>query len=259
MRFSSLLKVINPTTREAFLELRRLRKLPRRQPTRSNLLGFPLEIPDAASFLAMRHEIFERGIYQFRSSSDSPRIIDGGANIGLGVIYFKRMWPHSQVIAFEPDPYIYSVLQKNVEHNNCAGVELVKKALWSSSTMLHWAPDNADAGRVVEDGSNSVQVPAVRLRDYLQEPTDLLKLDIEGAEWEVLRDCADYLTNVRNAFVECHSFTNKPQNLHSILTLLHERGFRYFVEPVSTALQPFVERPNYMGMDMQVNVYASRE
>ena len=41
--------------------------------------------------------------------------------------------------------------------------------------------------------SSTHDVPSVRLRDYLTEPVDFLKMNIEGAEWEVLEDTEDRL------------------------------------------------------------------
>lgn len=42
----------------------------------------------------------------YGSLSEAPRIIDGGANIGLSVIYFKQLFPRSRTTAFEPDAKI---------------------------------------------------------------------------------------------------------------------------------------------------------
>jgi hypothetical protein len=90
------------------------------------------------------------------------------------------------------------------------------------------------------------------------EKIDLLKLDIEGAEFSVLRDCRDMLCNVEHLFVEYHSFTDKDQDLPELLGLLTASGFRLHLQPVSFSERPFLRRHSYLGMDMQVNVFASR-
>lgn len=74
--------------------------------------GKTINIPDAASFIFMYKEIFEQEIYKFSSESKSPYIIDGGANIGLATIYFKKLFPKSEILAFEPDTQIHAVLKK---------------------------------------------------------------------------------------------------------------------------------------------------
>lgn len=60
----------------------------------------------------MFNKIFKRQIYNFQIDNPAPYIIDAGANIGLGVIYFKKLFPDAEIIAFEPDPNIFAVMKK---------------------------------------------------------------------------------------------------------------------------------------------------
>jgi hypothetical protein len=99
---------------------------------------------------------------------------------------------------------------------------------------------------------------ATRLRDYLQEPIDMLKLDIEGSETEVLMDCADLLINVANIGMEYHAFIDRPQELHIILRLLAQAGFRVYIESVNTVAHPLVRQHEYQGMDTQITIFGYR-
>ena len=65
-----------------------------------------------------------------------------------------------------------------------------------------------------------------RLRNLLERKVQLLKLDIEGAELEVLRDCGARLQNVERLFVEHHSFLGRPQQLGEFFGILEAAGFR---------------------------------
>src|SRR5215203_998957 len=96
--------------RPEYRAIERIRKLPRYTPFTTEMLGRPLRCVDGASFVASYSEIFKRGIYRFETQSDSPVIIDCGANIGLSVIYFKRLFPAARIIAFEADPSVFDVL-----------------------------------------------------------------------------------------------------------------------------------------------------
>jgi len=78
-------------------------------------LGKPFEIVDGLSFVLMYRDIFEQHSYRFRTNEQKPYIIDGGANVGLSVLYFKELYPRSQIVAFEPDDDIFSVLERNIE------------------------------------------------------------------------------------------------------------------------------------------------
>ncbi len=248
-----------PEYRRTSRELARLRRLPRYHPAVTSILGAALEIVDGASFVHMYQEIIDQEIYRFRARTDAPLIIDGGANIGLSVLYFKRIYPLSRILAFEPDDRIFRVLQGNIARSGLAGVELVHRALWRAETTLPFASDGADAGRIVQAGDQATQdVQTARLRGYLGGQVDLLKLDVEGAETEVLEDCADLLGNVENLFVEYHSLAERPQTLHLLLAVLAQAGFRLHLHPVGVSPKPFLSRNVQLGMDMQLNIFAFR-
>ena len=241
-------------------ELERLRKTPRYTRTHTDLLGAKLEIPDAASFLVLYEDLIVREAYRFEANRSEPVIIDGGANIGVSTIYFKKAHPQSRVIAFEPDPEIFKILEQNCKAFGLSGVELIQKALWLSDGFLRFKREGSDAGRVAttSDDGEVIDVPACRLRPYLNEEVDLLKLDIEGAETAVLQDCADLLSNVRHLFVEYHSFVDAPQTLRTICELLNDAGFRVHIQSPMSSRQPFVHRDVYLGMDLQLNIFAFR-
>src|SRR5205814_5177552 len=134
------------------------------------------------------HAIFVDECYALRSHNDHPLILDCGANIGLSVLYLKRLYPKSRIIAFEPDHAIFDVLKHNVHGNGFTDVELVRAAVWSQTTTLRFWREGTGAGRVVGTTNQTglIDVPAIRLRDRLEAaPIDFLKLDIEGAETEV--------------------------------------------------------------------------
>lgn len=242
-------------------EIQRLKELPRYVAGTTRLLGRTFSFPDAASFLAMHSEILEHEIYSFPSLSPAPLIIDGGANIGISVLYFKNLYPNCRVLAFEPDPAIFQILQTNINEFKLKQVELHCKAVWSSETTLEFMVEGADGGRIVENGASNQkisQIETVRLHDYLNQKVDFLKLDVEGAETEILKDCQDVLHNVQNLFVEWHSFVDQPQTLQVILEILEKAGFRYHIHQSVTSQHPFEERNLYHKMDMALNVFGFR-
>jgi hypothetical protein len=123
---------------------------------------------------------------------------------------------------------------------------LVDRAAWTSETTLDFFREGADAGRLQQplaDGTRCT-VLTVRLRDYITQRVDLLKLDVEGAETDVVLDIADRLVDVRRVFVEYHSFAGQPQRLHELVGVLHASGFR---------------QPLNLGMDLQLNIFAYRD
>lgn len=252
---------LRPEYRRYHAAKKKLKNTPRYTTTMTNILGKEIELVDSTSFLCMYEEIFERQIYKFKTDNHKPIIIDGGANIGLSTIFFKQAYPSSSITAFEPDVKVFQSLKKNINNFRFSDVNLVNKALWISETFLEFMSEGADAGRVldVEPEVKKYQVPTVRLRDYLDRPVDFLKLDIEGAETKVIIDCQDLLFNVKNIFVEYHSFANQPQTLHTIINILNKAKYRIHIHHPILSHQPFYERNIFMGMDMMLNIFAFRE
>ena len=73
---------------------------------------------------------------------------------------------------------------------------------------------------VIDEIVEKNNVRCVRLNDLLNEEIDFLKIDIEGAELPVLKDCSDNLKNVKNLFVEYHGKYDEMFKLNEILEIL---------------------------------------
>ncbi len=247
-------------------ELERIRRAPRFAPLTTWILGPPLTAADGLSFYYSYKEIFEEGIYAFRASRPDPVIIDGGANIGLSVIFFKRTYPGSVIHAFEADPAIFRILGANAVSFGLDDVRLTNKALWTADGTVTFLPDGADGGRLARDADTGERrrqaVESVRLATRIPEGgVDFLKLDVEGAETDILLDAADRLHRVENLFVEYHSFAGEEQRLDELLRVLRGAKFRVQVRVQAAAGRPFLDGPSRSreGMDLQLNIFAYRD
>ncbi len=80
-------------------------------------------------------EIFVEEIYK-QALSPNAYVLDCGANIGLSVIYLKKICPTATIIAFEPDKNNFELLQKNIASHGLQNVELKNEAVWKEETML---------------------------------------------------------------------------------------------------------------------------
>src|SRR5439155_19809328 len=196
-----------------FVDKIRLNYRRKYHPLQITFAGRPMQVADADSFLGAYKEIFFDRVYAFPSATPRPLIIDGGANIGLATLFFKRAYPQSRVIAFEPDPVLFAFLKQNIASLQMQNVEAINAALWNSDTSLSFISERGASGHIATfmDTGDSVPVPAVRLKSWLHEKIDFLKLDIEGAEYEVFEDCREELRDVQNLFVEYHSPANSEQ------------------------------------------------
>lgn len=193
-----------------------------------------LRFPCRHSLWTLIHEILLNEDYYFSCESEAPRIIDGGAHMGMAIYYFKTLFPAARITAFEPHPVLREMALENVARNGWEGVDVLPYALARSrgeatfhiSETWSMAGSLSDRRASLGDAVRAISVACVPLSEYLREPVDFLKLDIEGAEDVVLEEAAPWLHNVANLFCEFHHGAGLGSGrLASILTLLEEAGF----------------------------------
>jgi FkbM family methyltransferase len=244
----------------------RIQNMGRFQTGAAHIFDKALLFPDSFGFLYSLAEIFVDEPYRFLASNVSPLIIDVGSNIGLSIIYFKRLYPISKIIAFEPDPALFELLERNITTMGYQDVELRNSAAWIEDTTLPFFSEGSLGGSSIVNHlrkANPLTVKAERLRSLLADKhVDFLKLDIEGAENEVLFDLDGDLGKVENMFVEYHSPVNKPQVLGDILSVITSAGFRYHIKAIGDSTVdllpfPFVDRVS-SGFDLQLDIFCYR-
>ena len=230
---------------------------PRYTPCTIKYKEYVFDSPDNLSVIGQVKEIIFDEIYFFKPLSSTDVVIyDCGANVGVASIYLKKLYPTAKIYAFEPDPNIVNYFKKNINHNNITGIKVIEKAVWINNGTISFNSEGADGGSI-GNNKNSISLECIRLKDLIEKETgiDLLKIDIEGAELEVLRDCKDVLNKVHHLFVEYHSDKTKSQKLPEILDILSTAGFRYSIESLHKKERPFIVKPEG-NFDLQLNIFA---
>ncbi len=201
-----------------------------------------LAYADSMSCAYMYRDIFFKRLYAFESTSPEPVIVDLGANIGLSVVFLKRLYPRARITAVEADPHIFRFLERNAAAFGITNVRLINAAAHDCEARLGFYSEGADSGHLAEDAAASCQVQAIDTRALLEkEPViDMLKMDIEGAEGRVLRHCAPALRRVRNMYIEYHGGACTFP-LADVLRLLDEAGFDCQVQSLETPHAPLLE------------------
>lgn len=205
---------------------------------RQRLFGFVVEGSSYELLLLLFKEMFLFEPYAFEPGTTAPLIIDGGANIGMAVLYFKKHFPEARILAFEPSPEAFHLLARNVAANHLRNVELhnVALATTTSDLLFYTEADGATINgslRPYAASVRTVRVPARRLVDYLPPAgsIDLLKLDVEGAEPALLADLDQVgaLGRFRQLIVEYHYpiGTAESDQLATCLHTFTKRGFAY--------------------------------
>lgn len=134
-------------------------------------------------------EPLETAVLQ-RELGPGDTFIDVGAYIGYyTVIASREVGESGRVIAFEPDPTNFALLERNVHANGCTNVILEQKALSDTQGVLrlflHDSSKGSHSFYESEETRGSIEVEAVPLDAYLRDLSghvQLIKIDTEGAE-----------------------------------------------------------------------------
>lgn len=236
-----------------------LKNITRYEETLIDLLGKKFKIADSLSFYWSFREIFLSEIYKFESLNDSPFILDCGSNYGTSITYFKSIYPEAKIVAIEPDPMIFGLLEWNMNQRNYSNVTLINRAVSVCENPITFYREGADGGRAIPNSTSSekVIVKTINLDDLIAQPVDFLKMDIEGSETEVLCS-SEKLKDVNQLFIEYHSFKETPQTLGNLLEKLSSNGFRYYIHTQFCSSRPLTKESLQLGMDLQLNIFAKR-
>jgi FkbM family methyltransferase len=214
--------------------------------------GYTVTLNDGPNLYMLYKDVFVNRIYHFESQRPNPRILDCGSNIGMSILYFKRVYPAARIIGFEPDPAILPYLTENIERNKVSDVQIVQAAVSGKEGTLTFYSD-AKYGSALADhmpnppaGWARYDVKTLPLKEYLSEPVDFLKMNIEGAEWDALAACDGLLRNVRELIIEYHHLPGLPRTLHKILDLLDRQGFEYLINDFDSQTNGGVQPPFHL-------------
>jgi FkbM family methyltransferase len=167
------------------------------------------------------------------AAREGDTFFDVGANIGTVTIPVAMTG--AECLAFEPAPANAARLAENAELNRLGNVTVVEAAMWSESgTVALWVEGAEGSGtsRVVACGDGTIEVPAATLDRFAgggAAAPDLLKIDVEGAELEVLRGAEATLAagRVREVFIETHqlALAERGASEADVARLLRELGY----------------------------------
>ena len=200
-----------------------------------NGLSFSVH-PKSIALYDVFADIFQFSIYDGHPSFEigvEDIIIDIGANVGFFAAKSAQSASKGKVYAFEPCSFHFDLLNDNLTKNHIENVCTFKQAIWGKQKQLELfysfdvEPDNTSLYKV--GGTEKEIVEAVTLENVFQRENikvcDLLKIDCEGAEYEILYKTPDYLFHaIRKIAMEWHRFdeTHDPEKLAQFLS---SKGF----------------------------------
>ena len=188
-------------------------------------------------------EIFCENVYEVFDGdlSDTKIVVDIGANIGAFGIYMHSLDPDVKVYAFEPEQNNYDLLVENIKLNKLENtITPIKLGVGDENGVAYITNDGGDSKITVINGGE--QIHTIRLQDWWKQQgkdfefVDVLKIDVEGYEYQIIMDTPTDLFNL------CRYITVE------IDSVLNEVEFGEIVAKLSKTHQlKVIGKPNYGG------------
>ena len=177
--------------------------------------------------------------------------VDVGANIGyFTVMAAKLVGDRGHVYAFEPNPFSFEILKRNVETNGLHNITIEKKAVGNFSGRIELWSDKGNTYAWKEGARTAFSTDCVKLDDYFRgQCIDLMKIDIDGGETRALEGGKGILPSyLEKLIIEFWPTGFKQQNIdpEALLSMLEDGGFRSYASSLprsfsQTELRRFLE------------------
>lgn len=210
---------------------------------KERIFGYKINAFNYGTIRFLFEEIFYRNEYLFNSKNKKPIIFDCGANIGFATIFFKWLYPESEIYAFEPDKKTFEVLKKNVSQNKLRNVHLFNSAISDKNGTIDFFIDSKSPGSLVMSTKqermpkDKITVDCISLSDLIKNKNlskiDYVKMDIEGSENEVIQDLNknNQLKNIAKFSIEYHhKISGHKSQLSKFLQIFENKDFEYQID-----------------------------
>lgn len=187
-----------------------------------------VEYTDSGAIRQQLDAIFFEKIYQFvgTTKSDRPhRIVDCGSNIGLSAIWFLQNYSGCELTCYEADSRLTKIAKANIQRAGFSGDQVINAAVWTEDGKIGFSSSGDDKGSVSHESAK--RVDCIDLSIAISEETDLLKMDIEGAEFPVLKKLFEtgVIQRVKRIAVEFHDVDAHLGEFAQLLQAFENSGF----------------------------------
>lgn len=200
--------------------------------------GVIVEVPER--LLHTFKEIFMDECYLVGLEREIPSdstIIDIGANAGYFTLFIASLRPRAKLFSFEPVPVNYAQLKRHRDLNSTRKIKCFPLAVAGHAGVINLTFDPRDSFTTSatiftseKEAGESLAVPCVTLQELMDEngigKCDLLKMDCEGAEYDILYNCPpNYLQRIDQIDMEVHRGQKENQNIDALESFFRKQGF----------------------------------
>lgn len=165
-------------------------------------------------------------------------VIDIGAHIGLFSLYASNYCLDGKILSFEPVKENFSLLKQNINLNNKKNISFFNCAVSSKNELVKVFLDDDDSGHTLfSSGTNFEKVQSKSLEKIFIENgiehCDLLKLDCEGAEYEIFETLPHELfSKIQKIVIEYHFADTQPELLKKLIEQLKFYSYSISIKPL---------------------------
>lgn len=159
---------------------------------------FPLFIRDGADIAVLR-EVFVEHEYAFDLHDTPESIIDIGGHAGFASIFLSLSFPEASIRTYEPDPSNFAMLLRNTEWFPKIRTHRAAVSDMNGTADFYAGSSSISSSLSSRPETTKLSVETVTLDALLSEPADLIKFDVEGAEYRMF--AASALRNTCPAYI----------------------------------------------------------
>ena len=153
-------------------------------------------------------------------------VMECGGHHGLtAVVIAKWIGDGGYLYSFEPNPDNVSIMEKNLEINQIKNVKIIPNAVGSADGTILVSNSSSNSYILKGKENNGIQVPVVKLDDYIDLKPTVIKIDVEGFEIEVLKGAKQLLKTLPKLVIELHPdmITRYGTSVDELLLLIDSR------------------------------------
>lgn len=188
-------------------------------------------------------------VKELDNQMDPGWFFDIGANVGLYTWEVREACPTRNILTFEPDPENIKLLEKTLGEANLQNLEICQSALSNQTGYASFFQDTLTSAtgcvggndkpwieQYLNSSSNEIRVKTETIDSIVKDDKtpSLIKIDVEGHEVEVLQGGRNTLNEAKTLLI-IESF---PPKLHTVLSFLHEIGYRSLDADRHTSINP---------------------
>ena len=164
--------------------------------------------------------------------SNDDVIIDVGAHIGLFALFASQFCKNGKIFCYEPIKENYKILIENIEMNQIQNIFPNNLAVTKETSRVKiFLNDDQSGHSMFIQNKNFVEVDSKSLSDIFIDngikECDFLKLDCEGAEYEIIDSLPiEYFNKIENIVIEYHLADSKPELGKNLIKKIQDAGFK---------------------------------